>query len=160
MGFFSSANRQPTDVIRPISQDRIEDILDEQGWHYEVDEEGDLGGMWDGNSFYFLLTGSQNEVLTVLGYLRPHIPPEARDALRVFIEDWHRDHFWPKVTFTGDPDDGWLRLSAAVSVDHEHGATDAQLTQHILCGLGTAAQVFDSACETFDLQTPDSDDAE
>jgi hypothetical protein len=156
VGFFSSA-RTPADEIRPITQERLIRLLDLQGWHHQIDDEGDLGGVWNGNSFYFLLIGQDHELLQVLGYLRPRVPAEDRDALRVFIEDWHRDHFWPKCYFVEDPDEGSLRLAASVTVDYEQGATDAQLMQHIMCGLGTAGQVFDAACETLGLENPDPD---
>ncbi len=156
MGFFSA--RESADPIRPISQERIAALLDGQGWHYQIDDEGDLGGVWNGNSFYFLLTGQDQELLQVLGYLRPRIPAEQVEALRQFVEDWHRDHFWPKCYVLDDPDDGSLRLAATVTIDHEQGATDAQLLQHLLCGLGTSGQVFSAACEAFGLEDPDPED--
>jgi hypothetical protein len=37
---------------------------------------------------------------------------------------------------------GRLAVYAEVSVDFEHGATDAQLAQTVSCGLGTAVQLF------------------
>lgn len=137
------------DEVRPISQKRITELFDRQGWHYEIDDDGDLTGVWDGWTFYFILAGSQNEILEILGFLPVKVPAEARDALRVFIEDWHRDHFWPKCAFEDIPEDGDLRLSSQISIDYEQGATDAQLMRHINCGIGTTGQVFDAACETF-----------
>jgi len=154
VGLFSSA-RTPADEVRPITRERLARLLDTQGWRYQIDDEGDLGGVWNGNSFYFLLLGQDRELLQILGYLHPRIPAEDRDALRVFIEDWHRDHFWPKCYFLDDPDDDTLRLATAVTIDYEQGATDAQLMQHVLCGLGTAGQVFDAACEALGLENPD-----
>ncbi len=156
MSLFRSSRSQG-DEVRPISQDRLTELFDRQGWHYWIDQDGDLTGVWDGWTFYFIIAGSHHEILEVLGFLAPTVPVDARDALRVFIEDWHRDHFWPKCSFQDNPEDGSLRLSAQVSIDYEHGATDAQLMRHINCGIGTAGQVFEAARETFDLPTQDDE---
>jgi hypothetical protein len=56
------------------------------------------------------------------------------------VNDWNRERVWPKV-YTRAEADG-LALYAEVSVDFEHGATDAQLAATVSCGLVTASQFF------------------
>lgn len=143
------------DPVQPLSQARLTEILDGQGWHWTVDEDGDLGGVWDGNTFYFLISGDHDEILQVAGYLGAHVPGDSRDALRVFIEDWHRDHYWPKCYFLEDPEDSTLRLVGSVTVDYEHGVTQAQLFQHVKCALGTISQTFDDVVDALGLRPRD-----
>ncbi|WP_043535001.1 YbjN domain-containing protein [Actinomyces polynesiensis] len=155
MGWFTRRPRTRTapaeDTVRPLSQERLTGILDAQGWHWVIDEDGDLGGNWEGNTFWFFLTGSDREVLQVQGALRDRLSLSELDALRLFIEDWHRDHYWPKCSYRVEEEDATVQLLASHTIDHEAGATDAQLLQQIRCALGTANQVFEAARETFAL---------
>lgn len=157
MGWFTRLTGKDTvsreDTVRPLSLERLTEILDSQGWHWAIDEDGDLGGNWEGNGFYFFVVGERDEVLQVQGALRERIPVSEADALRLFIEDWHRDHYWPKCSYRLDEDTDMLVLLASHTIDHEAGATDAQLLQQIRCALGTANQVFEAAREVFALGT-------
>ena len=153
MGWFNRSAHQ--DTVRPVTQDRIAALFDREEWHYKIDDDGDLMGWWDANPYYFILAGENKEILQIVGYLDQSIGQEHLSELRVFIEDWHRDHYWPKAYFLTDPETGELRLSASVPIDDEFGVTDAQLFQHVKCGLGTIGQIFDAAVEHFHLVTPE-----
>ena len=161
MGWFTRRGGNPAastvDTVRPLAQDRHTRILDAQGWHWVIDEDGDLGGNWEGNRFYFLLSGTHQEVLQVQGFLRERLPSRDLDALRLFIEDWHRDHYWPTCSYRVDESSDTVMFSAAHSIDHEPGATDAQLLQQIRCALGTCTQVFEAVRDTFLPSEEDED---
>ncbi|WP_076465992.1 YbjN domain-containing protein [Actinomyces mediterranea] len=153
MGWFNK--KQPSepspvalDEVRPISTERMALLFDTEGWHWRIDDDGDLGGMWDGSMFYFRLTGKDKEVLNIVSFMKGTYPRELRSDLLNHIEDWHRTKLWPKGYFREVPGDR-LQVMAEVNVDYEHGATDAQLMQNFRCALGTTLQFFTSITEQF-----------
>ncbi len=145
MGLFSS-NTPAAPEAPQITQDRIKAIFDAKKWHYYVDNEGDLGGMWDDNTFHFMLRGRDKEILIISGRWHDSLSIDRLDEIRRFINEWHRTKLWPKCYHRID-DEGRVRLYTEVSIDHEHGATDDQLSQHIACALGTSGQFFDAVAE-------------
>ncbi len=149
MGWFNRSSAT-SDEIRPISQERLKALMDREGWHYQIDDDGDLGGRWDNSYFYFILAGRQKEILHIVARMREEIPQEVHDEFLVFIEDWHRDKIWPKAYYSLD-NAARMFLHAEVNVDHEHGASDAQLFQQIKCALGTCGQLFDAVRERFGI---------
>ncbi|WP_051259447.1 YbjN domain-containing protein [Schaalia suimastitidis] len=152
MAWFSKS--EPADSIRPISQERLVELFKKEGWHYDIDGDGDLGGRWDNGYFFFILAGKAKEILHISARMREEIPAEVADEFLVFIEDWHREKIWPKL-YHHYNDAGQMFLHAEVNVDYEFGATDAQLMQQIHCALGTSLQAFKTAKERFNLSSPD-----
>ncbi len=151
MGWFSrQEDSSPADTVRPISQERLIKIFDEEEWHYVIDDDNDLGGRWGDAIFYFLFHGEKKEILQIIGRFMPVIPEEYLDEFRVFIEDWHRDYIWPKA-YRVYNNDGELQVCGEVIVDYEHGATDKQLKQHIDCAISTSLQLFNALKDRFDI---------
>lgn len=132
--------------IAPLSQDRVKAVLDSRKWHWFVDNEGDLGGIWDSNTFFFILLGEGPTILRVQGTLNRRLSLDHLDAVREFILEWHREKLWPKASHH-ITDDGDLRIEIDHCVDWEHGVSDAQLLQQIECTLGTAHQFFEALLE-------------
>nr|WP_265523390.1 YbjN domain-containing protein [Oerskovia sp. JB1-3-2] len=124
----------------PVSMPRIGDHLTRRGYHFRVDDDGDITGTWDGSRFWFLLLGEQREILQIRGRWSSTLPGTARLAALQAVNDWNRERIWPKVYLREEG--GRLAVYAEVSVDLEHGATDDQLAQILSCGLGTAVQLF------------------
>ena len=124
----------------PVSAERIGGDLARRGYRFRVDDDGDVTGTWDGNRFWFLLLGSNDEILQVRGRWAGSIPARARLSVLQAVNDWNRERVWPKV-YTREEDAG-LVLYTEVSVDFEHGATDEQLAATVSCGLVTATQFF------------------
>lgn len=138
-----TAGRAPTPAAPrpvPLSSERIGHDLARRGYRFRVDDDGDVTGTWDGNRFWFLLLGSNDEILQVRGRWAGNIPPRARLSVLQAVNDWNRERVWPKV-YTREEDAG-LALYTEVSVDFEHGATDEQLAATVSCGLVTASQFF------------------
>lgn len=125
---------------RPLEDARVEAYLLAQGYHVQRDEDGDLTGTWDGDRFWFLLLGEKQEVLQVRGRWHRTLPQERRASALLAVNDWNRERIWPKAYLRVEDDE--LALYAEVSVDLEHGVTDAQLAQLVACGLGTGVQLF------------------
>lgn len=153
MAWFSSQENDttPVDEVRPISRQRIEEQFKGQGWLYAIDEEGDVGAQWGETLVFFLLRGDAQEILNVTGRLVIPIPADKTDEARLFVEDWNRDKLWPKVFYYFD-DQERFRVAGEVVIDHEHGASDAQLLQHLRCGISSMTQCFDSLIEALELE--------
>lgn len=157
MAWFSKKDAPVAD-LRPLSQERLEQLFNEQGWHYSIDDDGDLGGRWDHTFFYFFRSGQEQEVLNVSSRFLMPIPEENIEETRLFIEDWHRDHLWPKA-YTVIDGEGNTRVSADVALDYEHGVSDAQLLRHARCAIGTTLQMTEALMEALGLEwKEDSDD--
>lgn len=125
---------------RPLDAGRVESYLRRLGYHVRLDDDGDLTGTWDGDRFWFLLLGERSEVLQVRGRWHRTLPSSRRAAALLAVNDWNRERIWPKA-YLREEEDG-TALYTEVSVDLEHGVTDAQLAQLVSCGLGTGVQFF------------------
>ncbi len=139
----NSAGQRPT----PLTRARIEYYLAEHNYNFDLDSDGDVTGLWDGNQFWFLLLGEFSEILQVRSRWQEPLSPEHRlTALRA-INDWNRDRIWPKVYLRQE--EPGLALYTEVSVDLEHGVTDAQLSQYLECGIVTSGMALSSVPTMF-----------
>ncbi|MCB7137748.1 YbjN domain-containing protein [Cellulosimicrobium marinum] len=136
----ADASPAPPELPRTLTMSRVGDHLTRRGYHFRVDDDGDITGTWDGHRFWFLLLGDRSEVLQVRGRWSTTLPVDARLATLQAVNDWNRERIWPKVYVREEA--GRLAVYAEVSVDFERGVTDAQLAQTVSCGLGTAVQLF------------------
>ncbi|WP_425954357.1 YbjN domain-containing protein [Xylanimonas sp. McL0601] len=137
-------------VPTPLSRDRITAWLGRSGFAYFTDSDGDLGGLWHGRLFYFLVLGDQDEVLQVRGQWNRDATIERLEELLEACNAWNADHIWPKA-YARVRDDGSVVVCADTTVDVEHGVTDDQLDQLLQCGLTTGSMFFDS----LDAEYPD-----
>ena len=128
----------PRARVAPLSRQRVEAALDRHGWHYRIDDDGDITGRWDDDIITFMLRGEDDEMLNVLGYMSEDLPMGRLDEVRYALEEWHRGHLWP-TCFWRDNEDAGLTFSVggAVAVDYEHGVTDDQLDLHLSCAIST-----------------------
>lgn len=125
---------------RPADLVRVEAWLRGQGYHVTRDADGDVTGTWDGDRFWFLLLGEEDEGMQIRGRWQRTLPLSRRSAALLAVNDWNRERIWPKVYVREE--DARLAVYTEVSVDLGAGATDAQLGQLLACGLGTGAQFF------------------
>jgi hypothetical protein len=123
-------------------------VLQAGEYHYSVDSDGDVGGIWDDNFFYFFVMGQLQEIWNIRGRWHQWLPVEQRNELREVIDDWHREKLWPKG-YTRVDDEGRVRVYAEIVVDWEPGVTDAQLAQTIRCATATSCEFFDHIAEHF-----------
>ncbi|UOQ58522.1 YbjN domain-containing protein [Leucobacter allii] len=151
MGFFTK-DAAPTPgaagSLAPLSKDRIKAALESAGWSYTVDGDGDIGGGWEYGSFYFFVNGSSDELLCVRGYWRGRL--DEGDYLRALetANQWNAEKLWPKAYVARD-DEGAVRLNTEHNVDYEHGLSDDQLMQHLVCTINTSMAFFEHVNETF-----------
>ncbi|NOW01528.1 YbjN domain-containing protein [Isoptericola chiayiensis] len=134
----------------PVTRERVSAWLDAGGFTYFVDTDGDLGGIWHGRVFYFLVLGDDGQVLQVRGQWHRQATIERLGDILEICNAWNADRIWPK-TYTRVRDDGAVVVCAEVTVGVEHGASDDQLGQLLECGLSTGAMFF----EHLDAAFPD-----
>lgn len=151
MGFFSSPTPEEVPTLPKLSQERLKAIFDQNELKYFVDNDGDLGGMWDNSVIYFMLRGEMQEILVIQGRFHRALPLDRIDEVREFLNAWNRDKFWPK-TYHRVTDDGEVVVTAEHNSDWEDGITDDQLAQTLHCAIATTHSLFAALSEEFGLE--------
>lgn len=146
----SSANTPAPSPMLPasVTQDRLREIVEERGWTYFLDSDGDLGFFMRTDVFYLFL---RNNVLTVRGRWHITLRPEQLSRLRMKLNDWHREQLWPKAYVIPSKNTNRLQVVTEHAIDYEAGANDAQLLQHLQCSIATNRDLFDHLLSAFDL---------
>lgn len=129
----------PREHLHPITRARLESTLTTLGYRTEVGHEGSLVRTSDGWQFTVAVLGDAATV-RVRGTSPRTIDTALAPGIAQVVNDWNRDRIWPKV-FTRPHGTG-LRLHTDVTAHLEGGASDAQLSEVIACGLGTGATFF------------------
>ncbi len=146
MGYFnkpSSGSR-----LARLSKERIAAAMEEAGWRFGYDEDGDLETGFEGGFYGLLVSGPEGEIFTIRGTWYPTLSGEQLGEAVSACVDWNRETLWPK-TFPNVRDDGVVRLHTEHSVDYEHGATDEQLRLQLTCALRTSEGFFRHLNEVF-----------
>lgn len=148
MGFFTKDAPAAAGGLAPLSKDRIKAALERAEWSYSIDADGDIGGGWEYGSFYFFLNGENDELLCVRGFWRGALSDEEYLTALELVNTWNREKLWPK-TYVARDNEGRVRLNTELNVDYEHGITDEQLSQHLLCAVNTSMSFFETLNEAF-----------
>jgi hypothetical protein len=133
----------PSGVPRPLTVDRIAATLRAVGYHYFVDSEGDVGGVWHGRLFHFFLIGEDRQIFQVRGRWNRRVSIERLPEVLALCDRWNRDLLWPKC-YVRVQDDGFVHVVGEISTPFAAGATDAQLTTCVQNGLAYSGAVFDA----------------
>jgi hypothetical protein len=131
------------DVPAALSTDRITARMRALGYHYFVDSEGDIGGLWFGRLFHFFLIGDNQQIFQVRGRWNRRLTLERLAEILDLCDRWNRELLWPKC-YVRVQDDGYVHVVAEISTPFAAGATDAQLTTCIQNGLAYAGAIFDA----------------
>lgn len=148
MGFFTKDTSVPNPpALGRLDRDRITAALDSREMRYGIDDDGDVGGYWDGHLFYFFLMGQEGEYLQVRGRWNRKVGVDQLAAVSELVNEWNATHLWPK---------GYVRVEDDVvgvygehSVDYEHGVSDQQVDQHLACGISTTLALFEALDEAY-----------
>jgi len=135
-------------VPTAVSPARIASWMTDNQFSYFIDNDGDLGGLWRGRLFYFFLFGQQAEILQVRGQWHRELAIERLEEVLDLCNEWNAERIWPKA-YVRVRDNGRVHVVAEVATDLEHGATDAQLSQMLFCGLSTGSMLFDALDERY-----------
>ncbi|MBC7291000.1 MAG: YbjN domain-containing protein [Actinotalea sp.] len=142
------AQRLGPDVPIPLAPTRLTDWFTAHGHTYFVDSDGDVGGLWRGRLFYFFCFGERSEILQVRGQWNREFAIERLTEVLEICNTWNTDRLWPKA-YVRVRDDGMVHVTCEVATDLEHGVTDEQLGQLLLCGLSSASAFFDELDELY-----------
>jgi len=144
LGAAEHATTFPTSV----SPARIASWMTDNQFSYFIDNDGDLGGLWRGRLFYFFLFGEHAEILQVRGQWHRELAIERLEEVLDLCNEWNAERIWPKA-YVRVRDNGRVHVVSEVATDLEHGATDAQLSQILFCGLSTGSMLFDALDERY-----------
>jgi hypothetical protein len=147
MGFFTKPDAAAGGHLTPLTHDRITGVLDGRDMRYAVDDDGDIGGYWDGHLFYFFRMGQHQEYLQVRGRWNRKIGLDQLERATALVNAWNADKLWPKGYVRVEDD--VLGIYAEHTVDYEHGVTDQQIDLHLACGISTALQLFEHIDEAY-----------
>ncbi|MCA5893182.1 YbjN domain-containing protein [Isoptericola sp. NEAU-Y5] len=136
------------DPLDPLTRDRVTAWLERSGFSYFVDSDGDVGGLWHGWLFYFLVLGEHSDVLQVRGQWHRDLTIERLEDVLELCNEWNAERIWPK-TYARVRDDGTIVVCAEVTADIGGGVTDDQLDQLLQCGLSTGSMFFQHLDTTF-----------
>lgn len=116
-------------------------LFERRGWQYFVDSCGDLGGIWDDATFYFLVSGDHDDILSVRGTYPGRISASHLEAVCETLEESHRRCPIPRACYSMD-DGGGIRVHAEHTVHYESGPTDAQFLDHVDVAIMFVSELF------------------
>lgn len=141
---------EPAQETRPLTAERLAARLAALGYRVSTDDDGDIGGVWGQDRFWFLRMGSAREILQIRGRWRRTLPLEQRPDVLLALNDWNRDRIWPKAYLRTE--DGRTAVYAEVSVDLADGVTDDQIDAALGRGLAAGGRLFGALAQ----QMPES----
>ncbi len=99
MGFFTKDTTAPeAGALEPLSRDRLTAVLDARELQYGIDDDGDVGGYWDGHLFYFFLMGGEGEYLQTRGRWNREVGIERLAELTALVNTWNAEKLCPRRT--------------------------------------------------------------
>ncbi|CAM5784677.1 type III secretion system chaperone family protein [Cellulomonas persica] len=151
MGFFTKDGTLPGQpALEPLSKERVTACLDARGLNYGIDDDGDIGGYWDGHLFYFFLMGESGEYLQARGRWNRKVAIDQLDALNRHVNEWNATRLWPKGYVRDEGDE--VGVYAEHTVDYEHGVSDEQIDLQLACSVATSLQLFEYLDEQYPQQ--------
>ncbi|HEY0187145.1 MAG TPA: YbjN domain-containing protein [Cellulomonas sp.] len=148
MGFFTKPEAAGAGArLEQLSHEQITRVLDARELGYGVDDDGDIGGFWDGHLFYFFRLGQSQEYLQVRGRWGRKIGVDQETRAVAIVNEWNAGKLWPKGYVRVEDD--VLGVYAEHTVDYEHGVTDEQLDLHLACAISTGLQLFEHLDEAY-----------
>ena len=133
MGYFTKP--EGISELAPLTTGRVTACLDSHNWHYEVSEEGDVGGWWDGFWFVFSFRGKNKEIFFTNAVWHRGVPSSEFTQAALYANEWNSEHLWPMLSVRVR--EGTVAALADFSVDYSFGLTDEQLDLHIRCAIDT-----------------------
>ncbi|MBO0869972.1 MAG: YbjN domain-containing protein [Micromonosporaceae bacterium] len=133
------------EILRPLTRELVATVLDSNGYHHAVDEDGDIYGWWEQNLIYFLLDQARE---TVQVRTRAHrvFPVQDVPRLYAFCNHWNQERFWPKaylLVLEDQPVTVWGEVIARLAA----GVTTEQLDRIVQCGIATGCDLAAAVAE-------------
>jgi len=124
------------DPLAPLSRDRVVAWLRSEKVHFFVDDEGDVGGLWDSSLLYFFVHGEHDEVLLVRSMWHREVSIERFEEVLELCNAWNAEKVWPKA-YLRVRDNGKVLVHADITYDLEPGVSDTQLGWLLHSAIGT-----------------------
>lgn len=134
----------------PITTERLQAWMRDNGYSYFVDSDGDIGGVWDNRIFHFLILGD-GSAFQVRGQWNRFGNMDRLETMLDAVNEWNADRIWPKA-YLRVRDDGSIVTCTDLTIPLDAGVTEPQLDLQLRCGLATSAAFFD----TLENQFPDT----
>jgi hypothetical protein len=122
---------------QPISRDLIKETLRTLDVRFLIDDDGDVITLWPDNCMYFLTAGTRSTIYVHQVHLDRRVALENRPHLLEHINDWNRDHYFPKA-FAMTDDQGEVHVRAESQFDCTAGITCEAFTHTTACWIATA----------------------
>lgn len=138
---------------RPISQERLIELMKENDWKYAIDSEGVVTGRWDNADVYFNLLrlwGEEPDGLQVRAYWRHELPASAEVSAATVANAWHRDKLFPKLYARVDGEK--TVIVAEGSFPLRFGISNQQLNDIVNAIISTSIDAFKAFEEHFNGQ--------
>ncbi|GHJ47324.1 hypothetical protein Cs7R123_46660 [Catellatospora sp. TT07R-123] len=133
-------------TLMPLTNELIAAVLTARGYSFNIDDDGDIGGMWDDNVVYFLRQGPDGESLQVRTLAATGFTIDDVPRLYAFCNAWNHDRLWPKA-YVHVNDDGTARVVGEVMADLHRGVSHRQLDQLLGCGISSGCRLAEAAAE-------------
>ncbi len=138
--------------IEPLSARRIANALDGLGISYGTDPDGDLYAQWDGMRVWFLVAGTESNILRIMAGWTVRPPMRMLPALLPVINNWNATQRYP-VAVVETLNDDLLQVLGDLNIDLTFGCTDQFLTRQIGLHVGTSIELFKHLANEFPEHT-------
>lgn len=129
-----------------LSRDRVKRVLEKHQWSYQVNHDGDVGGVWQNGIYYFQVTGENDTIFCVRGTWRGEAELDDFILLNSLCNRWNTDYYWPKA-YTRVTEDREVFVHTEVPISWRSGLTDLQLDEQVRCALEASEDFFDHLAE-------------
>lgn len=138
---YPNYQEQSEDQTPGLSVGRVRRVLSARGHEYVTAESGETG-LEDGDeTIWIAATGPDDAVLTIRGTFPGALDIDKLHDVRSFIADWHRQHYWPTVSY-GIADDGAVSVTGHCVYDFESGVADRQLDDVLAMSVTKIRELF------------------
>lgn len=136
---------ETSDILRPLTRERVEESLTRNEWNYFIDDQGDIGSAWDVGRVYYLLLG-EAPILLIAGYWEGVLDQETIPAAMDLANQWEAENAMPKAYLQGRDGKGYIRGDWVLSL--KGGVTDDQLDGVIHAATVSIMKFFEACQQT------------
>lgn len=143
-----------SNVLLPLTKERIQASLKRNEWNYFIDDQGDIGSAWDvGRVYYLLLRDGKGPatVLLIAGYWEGVLTREQIVPAIDMANDWQAVNAMPKAYVQAREDKGVIKgyVRGDWVLGLKGGVTDEQLDGVIHSATLSVMKFFEAATEEF-----------
>ncbi|MEZ5090279.1 MAG: YbjN domain-containing protein [Micropruina sp.] len=100
MTMFSNWESNQPQQPPPFNRERWDTILNSLEISFAVDEDDDRFADWEDMRIWFLVEGTNNDLMAIRSMWDVRPPVASYDFDAEALNSWNQDHFWPKASIT------------------------------------------------------------